>query len=809
MIFSRTLGLLLLSGALFAPSLTVTAQDVPSPDGATPAAAETVDPAADAVVPTSEETTPAAPEVQSELPEVEVIQKKEVPAQPKQKAAAKPKLAPASPPPQPVNQASITAAPEPDTGDVSVSDAGAPSADIAVDGIFQGPQQGSTLNRNTTGVDGYLATGMSTATKTNTPIKSIPQSITIVTKDLAEDQGSNTVGEALRFVPGVIVQQGEGHRDQVTIRGQVTTADFFVDGVRDDIQTYRDLYNAETIEVLKGPAAMIFGRGGGGGVINRVTKKADGRTIYEGNVETGNYDRKRVTADVGRAVTNDFAFRLNLMYEDSATFRDFSALERYGFNPTMAFRIDDKTKLHVSYEYKVHDQNVDRGGPSINGRPFGAPRDRYFGQPHISYTDYTGHSATATLEHDTDFGLQIRNHASYGTHDKSYKNIFAASPVGAPGPDRVRLDGYESINPRDSFINQTDFSYAFNMGPMVRHNLVAGVEIGFQESTDIRNLPSFNSPGSGTNFLDVPVTDPAVSNDVFFDRPSRRRFTDLKTASFYVQDQIELTRYLEIIGGIRYERFDLDFRNGLNGTALGRVDEVWSPRVGAVIKPTDNLSLYGSYSQSFLPQSGDQFNNLTVAAANLKPEEFENYEIGFKWTIAPRLFLTGALYQLDRSNQQVTIGQSVTASGLTRTKGGELGLSGYLTDDWQVFGGYAYTDSEITEAGDNLTLAGNSVESVPRHAFSLWNRYQLTRIWGVGLGVVHKSSWFAEADNEVRIPGYTRIDGALYFDWDDNWSAQLNVENLFNEKYWISSHNDNNISYGAPTSAYVSIKAKY
>ncbi len=671
------------------------------------------------------------------------------------------------------------------------------------------PSRGDTLNRGTTGIDGYLATGTSTATKTNTPIKDIPQSITVITKQLAEDQGSNTVGEAIRYVPGVIVQQGEGHRDQITIRGQETTADFFVDGVRDDIQTFRDIYNAESIEVLKGPNAMIFGRGGGGGIINRVTKKADGRKVYEGTAQFGSYERKRVTADVGQAINENFAVRLNAMYEDSATFRDFSFLERYGINPTVGITLGPKTKFHMSYEYKVHDQNVDRGGPSLNGVPFQYPRETFFGQPLVSITEFEGHIATATFEHETDFGLQIRNHTFYANYDKLYKNIFSASAVNEPGPGLVELEGYQNTTDRESFFNQTDFAHTFDTGPHVRHTVLAGLEIGLQETSDFRNLPSFDRPMSGTNSIDVQALMPTTFRPVFFDQPSRRRFTDLQSTSGYIQDQIEITEFFELIGGIRFERFDLEFGNGLDGLVLERVDEEWSPRVGAVVKPTKDVSLYVSYAKSFLPQSGDQFDNLTVDRADLEPEEFENYETGFKWNIAPRLFFTGALFRLDRKNQRVTIGPDQTAAtGLTRTKGGELGLSGYITDQWQVYGGYANISSEILDAGTSDERVGNSVEATPRHQFSMWNRYQLTEMFGLGLGVLHQSSWFTEAGNKVVVPGFTRVDAAAYFDLNENWSAQVNVENIFGEDYWISSHNDNNISYGAPTSVYVTVKAK-
>lgn len=758
-----------------------------------------------------EPSTDAAPAAEDSIPPVIVEQEvDDEPAAPVIRAEPRPAAAPAprrptpAPSPLPPSAATIPAGPP-----TSTVDDGLESEEAVEQAIFDLPVEGDTLNRGSFGVDGYFSAGTSTATKTNTLIMNIPGSVLIIPEELAEDQGANDLGHALLYVPGITVQQGEGHRDQITFRGQETTADFFVDGVRDDIQTFRDLYNVETVEVLKGPNALIFGRGGGGGVINRVTKRANGIPIYEGSLELGSWDRARGTVDVGQAISPNAAVRLNAMYEDSATFRDFSWLERYGINPTFGYRLGERTTLHFSYEYKTHDQNVDRGGPSINGRPFEYPIKTFFGQPFASFTTFDGHVATATLEHETVGGVQMRNHTFFGDYDKLYENIFSSSPVNEPGPGLVELDGYQSLTLRRNFINQTDFSYSFAHGRHFRHTLVGGMEFGVQRNDEFRDLPVFGAPGSGIFTVDVPASDPTIFIPTFYDRPSRRRFTDLNTSSAFIQDQVEITRYFELIGGIRFDRFDVDFQDRLNGFQTSRVDEVWSPRVGGVVKPWEDFHLYASYAKSFLPANGDNFGALSVTAAELEPETFENYEAGFKWTLRPQLLLQGAIYQLDRDNQPVTIGPDEFARGLTRTRGAELEISGYVTDKWQVFGGYAHTNSEILFAGDDVALVGNSVESVPLDTFSMWNRYQLNQKWGVGLGVIYQSSWFAAANNEVEVPGYTRVDAAVYYDFNERWSAQVNVENLFDNEYWISSHNNNNISYGAPTQAFATLKARW
>lgn len=668
------------------------------------------------------------------------------------------------------------------------------------------------------GVDGYQATRSINATKTDTPLRDVPQSATVVTKELAKDQGSKDLNSALRYVPGIHVQQGEGHRDAITVRGQSTTADFYTDGVRDDVQYFRDIYNIDVIEVLKGPNAMIFGRGGGGGVVNRVTKKAEFEPIREAAVTFGSFDTKRATVDVGGALTNDFAVRVNGMYENSGGFRDFYELERYGFNPTVTAKLSDATRLRLSYEYFSDDRTVDRGVPSFRGtgpagtvddplRPSRPSRSTFFGDPSLSYSEFEGHIVTATLDHKFDSGLHLRNHTSYGDYDKFYSNAFANGPATGPaGAEQVAIAAYFNDTDRQSFFNQTDLTARIDHGDGIRHTIVVGTEIGRQDTLQFRFDARFN-PGN-TSTVNVPFANPTtnLSNFTFSALQNNAiNDTELTTASAYIQDQLEITKYFQIIGGLRFERFDLDYTNQFNGDEFSRVDEEVSPRLGFVFKPIEPLSIYVSHSKSFLPYSGDQFNSINAQTADLSPEEFINNEIGFKWDVLPRLAFTGALYQLDRENTLVTVGAGVSEQvGLTRTEGGELSLTGYVTDEWQISVGYGYQDAVIVNAGTSTTT-GNVVPMVPQHIFSMWNRYQFTDWLGAGLGVIHSTEFFPSADNTVVVPGYTRLDAALFMKLDDQWQAQLNIENVLDDKYFISAHNNNNISYGSPRAFYLTV----
>ncbi|MEQ1652274.1 MAG: TonB-dependent siderophore receptor [Hyphomicrobium sp.] len=657
-----------------------------------------------------------------------------------------------------------------------------------------------------TQIDGYIAKQTTTATKTATPLKNVPQSVSVTTAQQASDQGSRSVGQALTYVPGVTVSQGEGHRDQLTIRGQATTADFYVDGVRDDAEYYRDLYNVESIEVVKGPNAMVFGRGGSGGVVNRSTKQADGQTIRAGTITYGMYDTKRATVDVGQALSSSVAFRMNAMYEDAGSFRDHFELERFAINPTMGFTLSDSTKLLVSYEFYKDDRTVDRGVPSLNGRPLEGFRNTFFGNPDASVANFEGHRLSAILDHRFSDQFKVRSATVYADTDKVYANTFAANSVRPNGD--VPIDGYRDTQVRETFINQTDWTYRFDIAPGMRNTTVFGTELSHQGNQNFRDLPTFTA---GQNL--VSLANPTYFSPVAFDRPNRRRDATLDSAGVYVQNQLEVSRYVELLGGIRFDHYDVDFsdqRNAANN--YNRQDDIVSPRGGIVFKPSEQLSVYLSYSEASIPSIADQLNSPGITNAKgseLDPEKFVNREIGFKWEVTPRLLLTGALFELERSNTPVLADASgqVTLFGATETRGGELGLTGYITDEWQVAAGFGHQIALITE-GTAATI-GNDVASVPRNTVSLWNKYQFTPMFGAGLGVVHKTSFFPAGDNRVEVPGYTRFDAALFLNLSDTWTAQVNVENIFNEDYFTSAHTNNNISPGAPTSVYVTLGAKF
>jgi catecholate siderophore receptor len=680
-----------------------------------------------------------------------------------------------------------------------------------------------------TGTVGVYANSSSVAMKTNTPILNTPQSVSVLTKDFIKDQNFQSIDDAVRYVPGVIPHQGEGNRDELVIRGVDSSANFFVNGFRDDVQYFRDLYNTQSIEVLRGPSAVTFGRGAGGGLLNRTLKEADWNTVREATLQTGSWGDRRVTLDAGQGINENVAARLNMFYEGSDTFRDYGRLERYGFNPTVTLKPNDTTKIKLSYEY-YHDWRVaDRGNPSqalsatapaatrFNPTtPFVSNFSTFFGSPAYNFARSDVQTGMAVIEHDFENGLTVKNASIYADYNRMYQNVYPGGGTlsGAVNPAQtaMNLAAYQNTTNRENAFNQTDFTYKTATGPIF-HTIAFGTEFGRQTGLSLRNTGFFPDNG-GANTVIVNPFDPTYFGPVTFnhmatDANSKYR---LNIASGYVQDQVDVTRWLQLIGGVRYDSFDLTAFDQNTGIRRSRSDEKLSPRAAIVVKPMENLSVYGAYSVSYLPASGDQFSTLNDGTLILEPQKFENKEVGIKWNVLPRLLFTVAAYDLNRTNVPLADPNNpgfFLLSGSNKIRGIEAGLNGYVTDQWQASFGYAYTDARVTSDTSATILAGNRVQLVPYNQFSLWNKYQFTPMWSAALGVIYFSDSYASSDDTVRLPGFVRFDAGIYAKIDETWRAQFNIENIFNKGYWATADGNNNLSPGQGRTMRVTVAARF
>lgn len=656
-----------------------------------------------------------------------------------------------------------------------------------------------------------LAGPVSAATRTETPLRDVPQAITVVSRDEIQAQSMQGMADVVRYIPGIGMGQGEGNRDVPIFRGNASTSDFFVDGLRDDVQYFRDLYNVERVEALKGANAMMFGRGGAGGVINRVTRQANWSPVHEAALQTGSFGNRRATLDVGQAVGRQLAVRATAMYENSDSYRSGAGVERYGFNPTMSMALGTRTLLNVGFERFHDERTADRGIPSFDGRPVDANVATFFGDPRVSNSVATVNAVSVMLERKFDNGLTARNRTRYADYDKFYQNVFARGMN--PAGDRVSLSAYNNATTRRNLFNQTDLVFSLRTG-RVAHTLLAGTEFGRQATGNFRNTGYFNADGAALASISVPLEAPTVSVPVAF----RQSATDADNrgvatvAAVYVQDQAQLSTHLQAIAGLRFDRFEVAFHNNRTNADVGNVDRLVEPRFGIVFKPALPVSIYGSYSLAYVPRAGEQLSSLSLTNKSLAPEEFRNYEVGAKWDARRGLSFTAAVYRLDRRNVAVPDPLNPAATLLVdgqRTSGLELGLAGKITSAWSLMAAYSYQQGEITHSLSSTAPAGAALAQVPANSVSIWNRYEVSRRIGAGIGIIHRDRVFTSTDNTVVLPAFTRVDGALFVTLSSRLRAQANVENLFDGKYYASANGNNNITPGSPRALRVSLTAGF
>jgi catecholate siderophore receptor len=654
----------------------------------------------------------------------------------------------------------------------------------------------------------YSVTTSRAATKTDTPLRDTPQSATVLTRSVIADQSMQSMADAVRFIPGVTMAQGEGHRDAPVIRGQSSTADFFVDGVRDDAQYLRDLYNIERVEALKGSNAMIFGRGGGGGIINQVRREAPWARVGSLTLEGGSFDHKRGTLDIGGPLGDHLAARLDGVYEKSRGFRDASRLMRRGVTPTATI-VSGGSTIRLDYEYFHDDRTVDRGIPSFAGVPSPAPITTFFGDPTVSHSRADVNGGAIVIDRALGRGISLRNRTRGMYYDKFYQNVYPGA-VDTSG-SRVSLLGYNNATERRSLFNQTDVTGTLATGA-VRHTLLAGAELSRQRTDNYRNTAYFNGSATATS-TPVPFASPTNRVNVAF----RQSATDADNhvqadvGALYAQDQLTLSPQWQAIAGVRVDAFTIRFHNNRTAQDLERFDRLVSPRAGLIFKPATAASLYASYSVSHLPSSGDQFSSLTATTQTFEPERFRNYEIGAKWDVHESLALTGALFRLDRSNSTApdpANPERTVQTGAQRTTGFELGAAGEITSAWQLVAGFSSQLARIrsrTSAG----AEGATVPLVPRSTVSLWNRVQLAPAVAIGAGAVHQARMYAAIDNTVTLPAFTRLDGALFLAMPYRTHAQLNVENVLDTRYYATSQGNNNLMPGASRTVRLSLSADF
>ncbi|MDB5985725.1 MAG: TonB-dependent siderophore receptor [Nevskia sp.] len=655
----------------------------------------------------------------------------------------------------------------------------------------------------------YNAPVSTVGAKTPTPIRDIPQQVTVVNRAVMDAQGATSLESALRYVPGITFTAAEGGTigNNINLRGFSARTDIYLDTFRDRGQYYRDTFFLDSIEVLQGPSSMLFGRGSTGGIINQSSKLPSRTPHDEVSVLIGTSDQYRFTGDFDHTLNDAVAVRVPVMAQTVHSTRDVMHNQDYGAAPSLRVDLSPKTVLTVSTLLEHNHDMPDYGLPPLNNRPAPVSRDNFYG-----LTDDTTRQDVQVLNGSLKYQLApeltLRNQAQYSKYRIDARETAANSvgtcsanpctnanftvlPTKAAGnttdlsPDDlfVQLGSHDRNIHDSSAFDQGDVTWKVATGPL-DHLLIAGFELGRDtyknQAITLGNLPvlSLTDPQhiSGKQ-AGVTLT------------PGNLAQADATTYAAFVNDTVSLGEHFKAVGGVRWDRYDSQITNTISTTttAAAAQQTVYydSVRGGLLYQPDDAQTYYVSYGTSFDP-SLEQL-TLTNGTQNVPPEKNRSYEVGSKWSLfGDNLGLTAALFQIEKTNARSQVEPGVyTLDGTIRVNGAELTASGRITPKWQVFSGYTYLDPEIVKASSTDGTKGHTPSNTPRNNATLWTTYMPWSAWEAGTGLVYSSSRYVNTTNVVSVPGFTRWDATLAFH-QQKYDVRLNLQNLTNTHYFDS-----------------------
>ncbi|GLZ84004.1 TonB-dependent receptor [Metapseudomonas resinovorans] len=683
-------------------------------------------------------------------------------------------------------------------------------ATASTTGLTIAAEQSKALELGTVKVDGKAAkktykVEQSSSVKYTAPLLDTPQTITVVPKEVIQEQQALSLRQVLSNVSGITFNAGEGgggSGDSINIRGFSANNNIQIDGLRDSAQTSRtDTFNIEQVEVIKGPNSVFGGAGTTGGSINIISKQPMDRafTTLGGGLGTDNYHR--LTLDANQpldGVGSNSAFRVNLMaHENDVPGRDEIDRERWGVAPSLRLGFNDATRLTLSAFHQTDDNLPDYGVPALNGKKLGGvSREDYFGWDNLDKDEIEQNAFTANLEHDINDNLRLQNLTRYSRIDRN--TIVSASHVNLDGvpPGRYRPAGPQASG-RDTttemWINQTNLRASFDTFGL-GHELVTGAEIS-REDFDLKSynhgLGNSVYPGNGYDLANPPGHWVGPVNKTV----SSYTENQLDDKALYVFDTIALSEQWDFNVGLRYDWFKghsdtFTAANVQNGSFTSK-DEKLSSRAGLVYKPVENGRFYVAWGNSFNPTAEGIASNgggLTAATENLDPEKNETWELGTKWELlGGNLELDGALFRVEKTNARETmLDGSTQLAGKQRVEGVELGLTGHITDQWDVFANYTFQSSETLKAADTaagIAREGQALGNTPPRSFNLWTTYELPEGWTLGYGARYVSERNVSSSTTAKLDAYWLHNAMVGYQVSKNLDLQLNVNNLFDKDY--------------------------
>ena len=620
------------------------------------------------------------------------------------------------------------------------------------------------------------------------------QNINVISQHVLTEQAVTSVQDALKNIPGITLNAGEGgtHGDNINLRGFSASDDFFLDGLRDTGFYTRDSFNLEALEVYKGPASTLFGRGSTGGVVNQVSKTPKLTNFANGTIVGGTNDEIRGTADVNYAFGGDNALRVTAMDQHAKVAgRDYVQNNRWGVAPSVALGIGKPVSLTLNYLHQEQDDVPDYGIPFAFGSPVPVPRKTYYGLPSDDRTRAKDDIGTAQLKADFTSSVWFTDSARAGNYFFDSRQTAAHWGAAPPAPgtslanavtfrDRPSVQGTVS-----TLMNDANLHARFTSG-MITNTLVAGVEVDHEEA----NLVKFANQMSvipGT-----PVLNPNP-NEAFPGHQTtvtQRPDTKTDTISGLLSDTIDLGEHFQAVGAVRYDRFAARFAEPITKAAFSHTDYIASPRVSFVYKPTQTISAYVSYGTSYDPSAENL--TLTAKTASLAPEKDETVEAGVKAQVLnKRLSLEAAVFQTTMNNARVGDPTNPTApqllAGKQRVNGFEMDAVGYLTDKLEIIAGYTHLDSKMLASTDKAAIGQPLLNTAPNQA-NLWLTYDVSDAFEFGGGINYMDRRSADVDNTAHVPGYTTFDAMISYQVNKHLRLQLNANNLADTYYFANSY---------------------
>ena len=654
-------------------------------------------------------------------------------------------------------------------------------------------------------------------TALTTSVLDTPQTITVIPQVEMREQGVATLQDALKSVPGVTLNAGEGgaHGDTINLRGFSASDDFFLDGLRDTGFYTRDSFDLEAVEVYKGPASTLFGRGSTGGVVNQISKTPTLARHAELAVTGGTNAEARGTLDVDTPLGEHAAFRLNAMAQRSdIAGRDHDLNRRWGVAPSISLGIGQPTTLTLSYIHQSEDNVPDAGIPFLGSAPAPVPHDADFGLPADDRTAATVDVATLRLTHSFGGGLELRQSLRLGNYDFASRltepHYGAVAPAAGADPadvlvyrDRPSVDGVVK-----TAMSDTQLAWRVATGPLT-HSLVAGVEVD-QESLDQQRFANQLSAIAPTPLLAPNPSETFPGHQtIVTSRPATRTWTLGALAG----DTVDWGAHWTLSAAVRVDRFDARYADPVKGVSLARLDVIASPRASLTWKPTPAASVYVSYGQSYNPSAESL--SLSTKTADLAPERDRTYELGAKLAVLDRrLALTAAVFDTRMENARVIdpVSQAQSLAGTLEVSGFEVGASGYLSRHIEIQTGYTRLDAR-TVASLTPAQIGQELPNTAHDQASLWTVYEVTEDAKAGVGVNWLGRRAADGAGVAYIPGYVTLDAMASIRVAPRLDLRLNLYNLTNETYvanaYYASSVENHVIPGAGRTLTLTATVRY